>query len=355
MESEIGKVIRRYRKEKGLAQEEMADRLGVTAPAVNKWENGVSQPDISMLAPVARLLGITLETLLSFREDLGAEEIAAMVQEVDRRFDADSFDTVFTYVKGLLREYPACCQLLWQMAVITEARCLVGRKDGLVYEEYEEQILKWYRQALEGGEKEVCRNAAGSLFAYYMRKEDYAEAEKYLSYFSEEGMERKRKQAVIYAKTGRRDEAYRTYEEMLFTGYQMFDIVMGSLYLLAAEDGKMEEARFWAGKESGLARLFDMGEYRAECGKLDLAVREKDTVKTMQIAKVLLDSLGKIGCFTESGMYAHMKFKESSRSYLVRQRENLLRMFRDKERFAYMGENREWKELLGGLEETVKE
>lgn len=38
----IGSVIRKYRKEAGLTQEEMADRLGVTAPAVNKWENGVS-------------------------------------------------------------------------------------------------------------------------------------------------------------------------------------------------------------------------------------------------------------------------------------------------------------------------
>lgn len=40
---EIGEVIRTYRKKKGLTQEEMAGRLGVTAPAVNKWEKGVSQ------------------------------------------------------------------------------------------------------------------------------------------------------------------------------------------------------------------------------------------------------------------------------------------------------------------------
>lgn len=39
----IGEIIRKYRKEKNLTQEEMANRLGVTAPAVNKWENGVSQ------------------------------------------------------------------------------------------------------------------------------------------------------------------------------------------------------------------------------------------------------------------------------------------------------------------------
>lgn len=39
----LGKVIRKYRKERNFTQEEMAERLGVTASAVNKWERGVSQ------------------------------------------------------------------------------------------------------------------------------------------------------------------------------------------------------------------------------------------------------------------------------------------------------------------------
>ena len=38
----IGNVIKKYRKESGFTQEELANRLGVTTPAVNKWENGVS-------------------------------------------------------------------------------------------------------------------------------------------------------------------------------------------------------------------------------------------------------------------------------------------------------------------------
>lgn len=43
---QIGEVIRENRKRKKLIEEEMAKRLGVSAPAVNKWENGNSQPDI---------------------------------------------------------------------------------------------------------------------------------------------------------------------------------------------------------------------------------------------------------------------------------------------------------------------
>ena len=53
---DMGVVIKKYRKEAGMTQEEMANRLGVTTPAVNKWENGNSKPDIELLAPIARLL-----------------------------------------------------------------------------------------------------------------------------------------------------------------------------------------------------------------------------------------------------------------------------------------------------------
>ena len=57
----IGNVIKRYRQELGFTQEEVAKRLGVTTPAVNKWENGNTQPDISLIAPIARLFGITTD------------------------------------------------------------------------------------------------------------------------------------------------------------------------------------------------------------------------------------------------------------------------------------------------------
>ena len=79
----LGEVIRKYRKELNMTQEEMAEKLGVTPPAVNKWEKGVSMPDIMLLAPIARLLGITLETLLSFKEELTDDEIKKIVCEID--------------------------------------------------------------------------------------------------------------------------------------------------------------------------------------------------------------------------------------------------------------------------------
>lgn len=92
----IGTVIKKYRKIKNLTQEEMAGRLGVTAPAVNKWENENSYPDIMLLAPIARLLDISVDTLLSFRENLTEEEINEIVREADTRLKEESYDEAFS-------------------------------------------------------------------------------------------------------------------------------------------------------------------------------------------------------------------------------------------------------------------
>lgn len=53
---QIHQIIRERRLAKHLTQEQLAERLGVTAPAVNKWEKAVSYPDITLLPALARLL-----------------------------------------------------------------------------------------------------------------------------------------------------------------------------------------------------------------------------------------------------------------------------------------------------------
>ncbi len=60
-----GAVIRRLRENKGLTQEELAARIFVSGKAVSKWETGQGFPDISLLEPLAKALGISVIELLS--------------------------------------------------------------------------------------------------------------------------------------------------------------------------------------------------------------------------------------------------------------------------------------------------
>ena len=64
MEQTLGKRIVENRKKLGLTQDQLAEKLGVTAQAVSKWENDQSCPDITMLPKLAEIFGTSTDALL---------------------------------------------------------------------------------------------------------------------------------------------------------------------------------------------------------------------------------------------------------------------------------------------------
>lgn len=62
--SNIGKSIKKYRVEKGITQEQLAERLHVTRQAVSNWEIGKTQPDIETLSTLAECFEISVEELI---------------------------------------------------------------------------------------------------------------------------------------------------------------------------------------------------------------------------------------------------------------------------------------------------
>jgi transcriptional regulator with XRE-family HTH domain len=65
----IGKNIAKYRKAKGLTQEELGTILGVTNQAVSKWESEVSMPDVMLLPEIANALNMTLDDLYGIAKE----------------------------------------------------------------------------------------------------------------------------------------------------------------------------------------------------------------------------------------------------------------------------------------------
>lgn len=61
----IGKFIAICRKEQGLTQMQLAEKLGITDRAVSKWETGKSLPDASIMLELCDILKITVNDLLS--------------------------------------------------------------------------------------------------------------------------------------------------------------------------------------------------------------------------------------------------------------------------------------------------
>ena len=64
-QEKIGKYIQELRKEKGLTQEVLAEKLGITKNAVSKWERGISLMDLSLLKPLSEILDVSITEILS--------------------------------------------------------------------------------------------------------------------------------------------------------------------------------------------------------------------------------------------------------------------------------------------------
>ncbi|MDI9462477.1 MAG: helix-turn-helix domain-containing protein [Bacillota bacterium] len=338
----IGEVIKKYRRKTGMTQEEMANRLGVTAPAVNKWEKGNTLPDVALLAPIARLLSITTDELLSFHDELTDEEISQFLSQIQRDLEDKSFHDVFLIIKKKIEEYPNCEKLIWQAAVILDAK----RMDVEIVnqEDYDQAISGWYERCLLSANEQIRKLAADSLFHAYFRKEDYEIARHYLEYFSLDNPERKRKKALVDSKTGKREESYRAYDELIFTGYQHIQSTLNDLRILYMEDNNHEMADKLVSVSSLLASTFEMGKYNEVCAGLDVAVWKKDVAATARIMQDILDSIGAIGDFTKSKLYQHMTLKTLEPEFAENLRRELLKSLED-ESYNYMQGNECWEKL----------
>ena len=79
--------IRKYRKEKGLSQDELAEKLGVSRQSISLWENGQTQPTIENILALARIFNVSTDAILGNTEEVKsqAEEVVLGASEGKRR------------------------------------------------------------------------------------------------------------------------------------------------------------------------------------------------------------------------------------------------------------------------------
>ncbi len=60
----VGKNIKKFRRNKGMTQEQLAENLNVTRQAVSNWENEKTEPDVETLQRISEVLDVTVEELI---------------------------------------------------------------------------------------------------------------------------------------------------------------------------------------------------------------------------------------------------------------------------------------------------
>ena len=134
---EMGKEIRRLRKDRGLTQEALADALNVTAQTVSKWELGNSVPDVQMLPEIAVFFGVTIDQLFAMDP----------VQKLERIEN-------HIYARGLFTEAEVR-QLEQQLNAIAERPEYAGRAQLMLTKLYSNQAEQYRLLAVEHGREAV--------------------------------------------------------------------------------------------------------------------------------------------------------------------------------------------------------
>lgn len=127
-DSSLGSFLQQLRKENQLTQKELASQLHVTDKAVSKWERDLSAPDISLLIPLAQILGVSTTELLQGRRmaDPPQAETESSVAEALRYSDRQVRHRLRRLWAHALLLFSALCLLAAGICLLCDF-CLSGR------------------------------------------------------------------------------------------------------------------------------------------------------------------------------------------------------------------------------------
>lgn len=178
----IGQKIKELRRKNDLTQEKLADSLGVSYQAVSKWETGVSSPDLSLIVPLARLLGVTTDELL------GASEEGKRLEEYERLYK-DTFRTGditerLRITESAVKELPSNMKWLNHYAWAHWCNALDTIPNGEAFEAEREKAIKLFDKVIGNtDDDEIKAHAITGIVGCLCGKGCKAEARRYVEMY----------------------------------------------------------------------------------------------------------------------------------------------------------------------------
>lgn len=105
MELKLGATIKKLRTERGITQEELANKIGVSFQAISKWETNTTTPDIAIIPQLALFFGVSIDSLFAINKDDYMERISNMIRD-EHTISHDNFVWAERYLKGVICDEP---------------------------------------------------------------------------------------------------------------------------------------------------------------------------------------------------------------------------------------------------------
>jgi len=310
---ELGDIIREKRKALGLTQEQVATYLGITTPAVNKWEKGLTYPDFSLLPILARLLKTDPNTLLCFKDNLTEHEISLFLNEVALKIKNEDYAQGFALAMDKIKEYPRCAQLQHAIALVLEGALLMAKLTNDEVENYRLQITKLYKRVAESDDADLANRARYMLASQLLQQGEYQRAQELLDQMPKSVLPDKRTlQATLFSKVGKSAEAAALLERMAITSLQETLMTITKLIPVLVAEGKTTQAKHLAKASQTEYEAFGLWQYSAYLAPMQLAVAMRDTEKSLKLIAAMLHTVETPWDVSACPLYCHQPHKESS-------------------------------------------
>lgn len=298
----IGEQIKNHRKNVGFTQEQVAEYLGVSTPAVNKWEKGNTYPDISLLPVLARLLKIDMNELFSFREELTQKEIGQFVNELTE-ISLESFTEAFERAVSKIQEYPHCDLLIYSIAAVLNGALTLSDLEDEKKSEYNTAIISWLERTADSQDEKVRTSSIFMLAAKYVQMEKYEEANIFLNKIPDTVIDATIMKTNVLAYQEGTDAAAFFLEGKLLQAVTNIQSYLYRLIEMEEETGNHCKAEEIAEITDHMVSLFGLWDYGKVVPYLLIAGYRKDAEKCIQRIKEVLEEAQKPWNMAESPLY----------------------------------------------------
>lgn len=355
MELSIGKNIQNKRKAMGLTQDQLATALGVSVAAVSKWETGGAYPDITLLAPIARLLGITVDDLLGFEPQLSEDQVMEICNQCTKLFESSDYESAVSLGEKSIREYPNSSFLKLRMGSVfmmhtpcarteDEAAHLLSRAEVLMREAAESEDITIREAALHG------------LSALLMQQERYEEALKALDGIHSSEIEPNQMKVSIYYAMGDYEKSKRVAQYLLATHAFGCNIALGTLANIAKKNRDYPLALRMENLNLQLSQMFDRDQIYGQDLNHYLMIAQCHAEQKQE--RETLDALGAfLKCAQMPADHDAVKvspFFDSIEIHETAQSKGYLNhcvreMIKENPAFDFLSENQEFQDILAAL------
>ena len=155
----IGEKIKELRKKNGLTQEQLADRLRISYQAVSKWETGAACPDLSLIAPLTKILHVSADELLCINDTEPDARYEELKKEFDLTFATEDFVKRQQICETAVKEYPGDMKWLSNLAWTVSNRSF-EHEDNETFAAEQEKAIKLFDTVIKNTADEYLRGEA---------------------------------------------------------------------------------------------------------------------------------------------------------------------------------------------------